>query len=387
LTLGVYRLIDRTQHRPLLPSFANVHRALSKLAAPALIVVLLALVPSFLGQSRTDFLYGAESGGGGTRAQFDTEKIEQEFGTNNPVVVLVPKGDVAREQLLGQRLEELDYVTSVVSYAKTVGAVIPSEFLDKAITDRFYSANYARIIAYTDVSPEGDLTFATMEAIRDVTFEFYGDEAYSLGRSMNLFDMKSIVQQDNLRVNLIAIVAIFCVLLITFRSLVLPFLLLLTIESAIWINLALPYFTGTSVNYIGYLVLNTVQLGATVDYAILLTNTYLRLRKTLPKREAIKQALGSSFKSILVSASVLSIAGFTLLNTSTNPIVCDIGLMLGRGTLLSFTLVVCFLPTLLTLFDPLIGKFTWKTGFLKESRDVLATQPSDPAAHSEGRES
>jgi predicted RND superfamily exporter protein len=205
-----------------------------------------------------------------------------------------------------------------------------------------------------------------MGAIREVSSEFYGDAAYSLGRSMNLFDMKTIVQQDNLRVNLIAIIAIFCVLLLTFRSLVLPVLLLLTIESAIWINLAVPYFTGTSVNYIGYLVLNTVQLGATVDYAILLTNTYLQLRKSLPKREAIKQALGSSFKSILVSASVLSIAGFTLMGTSTNPIVCDIGLMLGRGTLLSFALVVCFLPTLLTLLDPLIDRLTWKTGFLKK---------------------
>ncbi|MDR1082281.1 MAG: MMPL family transporter [Coriobacteriales bacterium] len=365
LTLGVYRFIDRTKHRPLLPSFANVNRVLSKLAVPVIVVVILAIVPSFLGQGRTDFLYGAESGGGGTRSQFDTEKIEQEFGESNLVVMLVPRGDVAREQMLGQRLEDLEHVTSVVSYAKAVGAVIPSEFLDEAVTNQFYSANYARLIIYTDVPPEGDLTFAAMGEIRDVAYEFYGDEAYSLGRSMNLFDMKSIVQQDNLRVNLIAIIAIFLVLLVTFRSLVLPFLLLLTIEVAIWINLSIPYFTGTPINYIGYLVLNTVQLGATVDYAILLTNTYIRMRKSMPKREAIKRALGSSFKSILVSASVLTLAGFTLMATSTNPIVGDIGSMLGRGTLLSFTLVVCFLPTFLTLLDPLIEKFTWKTHFLK----------------------
>ncbi|MDR1185794.1 MAG: MMPL family transporter [Coriobacteriales bacterium] len=382
LTLCIYQLIDRTKHRPLLPSFANVHKVLSRLAVPVVVVVILAIVPSYLGQSRTDFLYGAESGGGGTRSQFDTEKIKQEFGENNLIVMLVPRGDVAREQMLGQRLEDLEYVTSVMSYAKAVGTLIPSEFLDEAVTDQFYSAHYARLIISTDVPPEGDVTFAAMGEIRDVSQEFYGDAAYTLGRSMNLYDMKTVVQQDNLRVNLIAVIAIFLVLLVTFRSLILPFLLVLTIEAAIWINLALPYFTGTSINYIGYLVLNTVQLGATVDYAILLTNTYLRLRKSLPKREAIRQALGSSFKSILVSASVLTIAGFTLTYTSTNPIVSDIGLMLGRGTLLSFTLVVCFLPTFLTLLDPLIGKFTWKAGFLKPSDGK--DQRIDPSSLSGG---
>jgi predicted RND superfamily exporter protein len=329
------------------------------------VVVILAIVPSYLGQSRTDFLYGAESGGGGSRAQFDTEAIEAEFGESNPVVMMVPRGDIAREQLLAQKLEELNHVTSVISYARTVGATVPSDVLSPSIVERFYSATYARLVIYTDAPAEGEVSFAVMGAIREAGFEVYGDEAYSLGRSMNLYDMKSVVQQDNLRVNLVAVIAIFLVLLLTFRSLVLPFILLLTIESAIWINLAIPYFTDTSINYIGYLVLNTVQLGATVDYAILLTNTYLRLRRKLPKREAIRRALGSSFKSILVSASVLSIAGFALLNTSTNPIVCDIGAMLGRGTLLSFTLVVCFLPTLLVLLDPLIGRLTWKAGFLR----------------------
>jgi predicted RND superfamily exporter protein len=364
-TLGVYKLIDRTKHRPLLPSFEKVHRVLFKLAFPVVAVVILALVPSFLGQSRTDFLYGAESGGGGSRAQFDTEQIREEFGETNPVVMMVPRGDVGREQQLTEELEKLGHVTSVVSYVKTVGATIPPDALDPSLTKRFYSENYARFIIYTDVSAEGETSFATMGSIREVGQAVYGDEAYSLGRSMNLYDMKSVVQQDNLRVNLVAVLAIFLVLLLTFRSLVLPFVLLLTIESAIWINLALPYFTDTPINYIGYLVLSTVQLGATVDYAILLTNTYMRLRKTLPKREAVRRALGSSFKSILVSASVLSIAGFALLNTSSNPIVCDIGSMLGRGTLLSFTLVVCFLPTVLLLLDPLIGKLTWKAGFIK----------------------
>lgn len=174
--------------------------------------------------------------------------------------------------------------------------------------------------------------------------------------------MRETVRQDNRRVNLIAVLAIFLVLLISFQSAVLPFVLLLTIEAGIWINLAIPYFTGTSISFIGYLVLNTVQLGATVDYAILLTDRYLKNRRILRKKEAIRAALGESFKSVLVSAATLSAAGFTLYLTSSNPSVCDIGLLLGRGTLISVLMVVCFLPALLSLFDTAIGKTTRKLG-------------------------
>ena len=370
VTLAVYKLIDRTKHRPFSPSFENVHRVLSKLAIPVTIVVILAFVPSFLAQNRTDFLYGAESAGGDTRASSDGEKIKEEFGDTNTIVMLLPRGSVATERLLGDSLLELNYVSGVLSYAQTVGVEIPPEFLDTSITSQFYSAHYARLIIYADIPPEGELTFRTIGQIRDIAHEYYGDEAYTLGRSANLYDMKDVVQSDNLRVNLIAVLAIFLVLLITFRSVILPIILTFTIEVAIWVNLSIPYFADTQVNYIGYLVLCAVQLGATVDYAILLTNAYLRCRKTMAKRMAISKALGSSFKSILVSATTLSLAGFILLATSSNPIVCDIGLMLGRGTIMSFVMVVCFLPLMLQVFDPLIERFTWKAKFFNKVAPV-----------------
>lgn len=366
VTLGAYKLLDRTKHRPLLPSFANIHKVLSKVGIPVTVVVILIVVPSFLGQSRTSFLYGAESAGGGSRASADTQKITDEFGTSNPVVILVPKGDMGTESQLDQSLLKLQHVTSVLSYTQTVGAQIPTAVAGSSIANQFYSQDYARIIAYTDVPTEGSLAWQTVEQIKDVSSQYYGDAALIAGRSPNLYDMKTVVQSDNLRVNLIAIIAIFLVLLLTFRSLLLPIILTFTIEAAIWINLSIPYFMGAQVNYIGYLVLNTVQLGATVDYAILLSNTYMRNRKTMPKKLAIKRALGTSFKSILVSATILSLAGFTLLYTSSNPIVQDIGSMLGRGALLSFTLVVCFLPLLLQLFDPLIEKLTLRPRFFKK---------------------
>lgn len=373
VTLGVYKLLERTKHRPLLPSFENIHRYISKAAIPLAVVVILIVVPSFLGQSRTDFLYGSDSAGAGTRAQADNARIDEKFGESNLVVMLVPRGDVVTEKQLGDSLLKLDHVTSVVSYAQVVGVEVPPEILDAAITGQLYSNNYARFLVYVDLPSEGDLTFSTIEKIRAVASEYYGDAAYSLGRSANLYDMKDVVHSDNLRVNIIAVVSIFLVLVLVFRSLMLPLILTLTIEAAIWINLAIPYFAGIPINYIGYLVLNVVQLVATVDYAILLTNTYRRYRKTMLKGEAVSRALGTTFKSIIVSASILSICGFALYYTSTNPIVCDIGVMLGRGTLLSFVLVVCVLPLMLRVFDPLIKKLTWKSGFLNKTAEVTSS--------------
>ena len=127
-----------------------------------------------------------------------------------------------------------------------------------------------------------------------------------------------------------AVIGIFLVLLITFRSLSIPVLLVFSIETAIWINLSVPYFTGQALNFVGYLVISTVQLGATVDYAILLTNAYLRNREDLPKKDAIKAAIGSNLAAILISAIILATAGFTLAFTSANPIISELGFLLGR---------------------------------------------------------
>lgn len=362
LTLCLYRLIDKTHHRRLMPDFRGAGKILTKLAVPVLLLVAVLMVPSFLGQGKTDFIYGngdpdPTSQNGRSRAE-----IEQEFGTSNVMVLLVPKGEIAKEEALCRDLARLDAVTGVLSYANAAGAEIPPEYLGNEIAGQFYGERYARILVYTDTPQEGETAFRAVEEIHAAAGGYYGESFYSAGQSANLYDMRETVRQDNRRVNLIAVLAIFLVLLISFQSAVLPFVLLLTIEAGIWINLAIPYFTGTSISFIGYLVLNTVQLGATVDYAILLTDRYLKNRRILRKKEAIRAALGESFKSVLVSAATLSAAGFTLYLTSSNPSVCDIGLLLGRGTLISMLMVVCFLPALLSLFDTAIGKTTRKLG-------------------------
>ena len=356
LAMCIYKVIDKTLHREFLPAFSNIRRVLRKVSVPIVIIVVVIIVPCFLGQSRTDFLYGYQAAYNKMMGSGGDETSEQSDST--VIALLVPKGDIVREEALGKDLLELPRVTSVLSYAGTVGSGIPPEFLDESITGQFYSENYARMIIYTDTPQEGDAAFAAVEDIMATTAKHYPEGAYSAGQSANLYDIKTTVQNDNKVTNLFAIIAIFIVLLITFKSATLPFILLFTIEAAIWINLSIPYFTGVPINYVGYLVINTVQLGATVDYAILLTVNYRRSRRDMGKEESIHAALGGSFRAILISAATMSLAGFTLAATTSNPLIEDIGLLLARGTLLSMLMVLALLPAMLSAFDKAISKTT-----------------------------
>ncbi|MEG0503077.1 MAG: MMPL family transporter, partial [Raoultibacter sp.] len=313
----------------------------------------------------------------------DDQAINEVFGQSTPTVVLVPKGDIAREAELVDKLSQLPHVTSAIAYANMVGTKIPVGFLDDAITSQFYSDHYARIIVYADTKTEGTEAFALVEQVRSEVNELYGTEGLTAGYAASLYDMRDVVTQDNRVTNAIAICAIVLVLLLTFRSLLLPIILLATIESAIFINMAVPYFMGDPLNYIGFLVLNTVQLGATVDYAILFTDNYRKNRQAMDAKAALSRTLGDTFFSILVSASILALAGGVLWLTSSNNIVSILGLLLCRGTLLSFFLVVTFLPAALLIFDKLIAKTTWRANFFDPRTIASNTNDAQSAARSE----
>jgi predicted RND superfamily exporter protein len=361
-TLLTYKLIDRTHHRPLMPGFRRIGRVVSFAAVPVVAIVAVIALPCFLGQGQTGFVYNYDTKAGAAEQAGDAA-VEPDDETI--IALLVPRGEPAKEKQLTDELGGLDHVTGVVSYASEVGAEIPAGFLTKDVTDNFYSDNYARIIVYTDTPSEGDEAFRTVEEVNGKAKGLYGDGALSLGESVNTYDMSNLVRKDNMTVSLIAIISIFLVLLVTFRSALLPLILLITIETSIWINLSIPYFEGKSINFLGYLVLSAVQLGTTVDYAILLTNKYLTRRRIQPARTAVPDALGDSFRSILVSAAVLSAAGFSLYGSASNPAVSEIGLLLGRGTLLSLAMVTFFLPSMLLLCDRAIMKTTYKSSFWK----------------------
>ena len=365
LSLACVKLLDKTRHKRIVPEIRGIGRGLVKIRVPALILVLLLVVPCFLAQSRTDFFYGMGSPDPNLRYGQDTELINETFGESTSIVLFVPRGNPGAEAELSAEIADIDHVTAVMSYAYTVGEV-PEGTLDDSVVSNFYSDNYARIVVTTDTGTEGDEAFATVEAVRSAAAKYY-DEYYACGESANIYDIRDVVTEDSGLVNLISVAFILLTLLVTFRSLTLPLILIFVIETAIWINLSVPYFTDNALVYIGYLVINTVQLGATVDYAILMTDGYVVNRRTMLKREAVINTLQTNFLSVLTSGLILSIAGFCLNFTSSMTIVSELGLLLARGTLLSMAMVLLALPALLMLFDPLTARLTLKSGFLKKT--------------------
>ena len=177
--------------------------------------------------------------------------------------------------------------------------------------------------------------------------------------------MKDTVTADNVRVNAIAIGAIAIVLLLTFRSVSIPILLLLAIESSIWLNLSIPYLVGEKLFYISYLIISSIQLGATVDYAILFANRYIENREILSKKDSIIETISSTTISILTSASIMAVAGIILGEFSTNKIISQLGFLVGRGAILSTIMVLFVLPALLYIFDRVIQKTSLKYHFKK----------------------
>jgi len=366
LTLLLFKWIDKTQHKPIIGSFRKIGDKVIKIRIPSLLLVFLLIIPAFLGQSKTDFTYGIGEHPESTRAGSDVLKIEETFGGYTPMVLLVPKGDVVKEEKLIQELENLDEVTSVLAYANLVSSVIPPEYLGGSITEQFYSDHYSRIILHTNTGNEGEAAFALVETVENKADAYYEEDVHLLGESVTLYDIKTTVEKDNVMVNVLTVVTIAIVLLFTFKSISMPVVLLLTIQAAVWINLSVPYFTNSSLVYVGYLIISTVQLAATVDYAILFTEAYKESRKEMSAVKAIKKTVDEKLFSIGISASILSSVGFILWITSSNPIVSSIGLLLGRGALLAFILVVCFLPAMLLVFDKMIEKTGWKSNFHKE---------------------
>lgn len=363
LTLILYKWIDKTQHKPFVPQFKNVGRRVLKFKIPITLLVFVLIVPAYLGQSNTSFTYGIGEQPETTRVGADEKKIDEHFGKQIPIVLLVPNGDVTKEVELVEELERLDNVKSVVSYVSVVDETIPPEYLDESITNNFYSENYSRMILQTTTKNEGIEAFILIDQIHDITKKYFGTDYYLLGESVTLYDIKDTVLKDNSFVNLLTIITIAIVLLFTFKSISIPIILLLTIQASVWINLSIPYFTNEPIVYVGYLLISVIQLAATVDYAILLAVTYREKRREMGVVEAVKKTLDEKIFSIAISASILSTVGFVLWITSSNPIVSTIGLLLGRGALLAFIMVIIFLPCMLVIFDKWIKKTTFQANF------------------------
>lgn len=372
LLLIVYKLVDKTTHKNFLPDFRFLGKFVHKVKIPLIVLAVILAVPGFLGSRSNTFIYGMGGYPRKSKMMQDSMQIKEEFGRRQQMSLLVPKGDVTKELKVTRELENNPEIISVMNYVNTVDKAIPPEVIDADQLSMLLSDKYSQFIITADVESEGDQAFRLVEAIRQLAEREYGDQYHLIGANPSMYDMKTTIEQDNIIVNGLAVLAITLVILFVFRSLSIPVLLVLTIEIAIWINLSIPYFIGTSLSYIGYLIVSTVQLGATVDYAILFTEHYLENRRILGKNEAVIQSIRESVPSLLPPALILTITGFVLNFISSLTIVSELGLVLGRGAFLSLIMVVFVLPALLYFFDTVIQKTTIGLSFVnyKERKQV-----------------
>lgn len=353
--LLTYKWLDKTRHKDLLPKFDLFGKSVQKMTIPMVCIFVILIIPAYLASNANDYYYGSSNiFGNETQLGSDTAVIESVFGKSDTYVLMVPAGDTATETELSQELNSLPQVTSIISYVDLAGAEIPLEYLDENTLSQLISKNYSRMVLSVDVPYEGEETFALVEQVRNIAQKYYSDTYYLAGEGVSTYDLMETVTDDMVKVNFMAIAAVFIVLLLSLRSISLPIVLVLSIETAIWINLSIPYFMDTPIFYIAYLIISSIQLGATVDYAILMTDRYKENREMMNKKAAVIQTISDVTVSILTSGSVLTVVGLLLGYITTNQLLGQLGIFIGRGAILSLIIVLFVLPGLLYLFDPLI---------------------------------
>lgn len=364
-----YEWVERTTHPPLMPKFELFGKVVMKQMIPAVLVFCILILPSYKAQNNNEFYYGSEHiFSSSTKLGQDTNKIDEVFGKSNPMVLLVPQGDTAKQTLLSEELKSIPEVSAIISFVDNAGAEVPPVYLDDDTLSKIESVHYSRMILTVDTEYEGKNAFNVVDEIREIADDRYPGEWKLAGESVSTYDLMDTITEDNLRVNFIAIGAVFVTLMLSFRSLLIPFVLVVAIEAAIWINLSIPFFKGDSLFYLAYLIISSIQLGATVDYAILTTSRYLEFREMLPKKEAIQKTVSVVTLSILTSGFVMTLVGFLLGLITTHGILKQLGLLLGSGTLLSMTIVFFVLPGLLYLLDKPIEKTTKGMKFYRDTK-------------------
>ena len=236
--------------------------------------------------------------------------------------------------------------------------------LDKARI-QLQSDRYSRLVAYLDLPEEGDETFEFLDEAHAIVAKYYSSDCYVVGNSTSAKDLSSTFGEDNMLISILSALFVILVLLFTFTSAALPVLLIVVIQGSIWLNFSFPYLQNSPLYFLGYLVVNSIQMGANIDYAIVISSHYLDLKKYMKPHDAIVGALNEAFPTIFTSGTILAVAGSLIGVMTTNPVISSIGSCLGRGTIISIVLVFGVLPQILLLGDTLMERTSFEMKTLK----------------------
>lgn len=448
------KAMEKTRHRSFIPKIDRWGKLTLKLRYVGAPLFVVAVVAGFLLSNQCPYVYGYSQieTARQNETQIAERRVNETFGTQNIMALLVPKGDYASEKALLDRLEsydQVDYAMGLSNVEVTDGytltdSLTPRQFSEMTdldydlvcllytayaaegeeygrivgglndyavpLMDMFFFAydkaeegyvnldeeqqadlddlyqqlsdarkqllgdTYTRMLISLDLPEEGEETFAFLQTIHREAERYYdADHVYLVGDSTSDYDLSVSFARDNVMISVLSVVFVIIVLLFTFQSVGLPLLLILVIQGSIWINFSFPGITRQPIFFMSYLVVTSIQMGANIDYAIVISSWYNELKGNMSRREAIIQALDLSFPTVLTSGSILSAAGFLIGRITTEPAIVGIGVCLCRGTLISMFLVMFILPQILFLGDQVVERTRFNLKVPEVGRTVHGT--------------
>jgi uncharacterized protein len=363
LVLLFDKLIEKTGHRIFMPKFNLISRWMVKGRWIFLILIIVLLVPSFLAQKNLKSYSSLErSLPKNSQSVKATEKIKSEFGNGEIVYVITKEQDRYKENKLTDKIKTIPAVDSVIGLSAQVKSSIPETFIPEKLAGQFKKSGYSYFAVQLSTGIEDKSTIETINQINKLAGDVYGDNFYLTGEAVLLKDMSDMSQTDLKYVNYLSIGLIALILIITFRSLSLPVILIAAIQLAIWINLSIPFIADKPVYFLTSIFIGAIQLGTTVDYAILLTSRYRENLEMLEPTEAMQKTIQDTGQSIFTSALILFAGTVGITFISKIETTSELTNLIGRGALISMAIIFFGLPALLLTFERIIGWTTlgWK---------------------------
>lgn len=361
LILVALPLIDRIRHKTPTFDFSKLGRFVGKHAGVITVVGLLLFVPALWANSQVNITYDLNTSLPDDMPSVKADKIISEAfdRASTMLVALEDTGTGVDLERLTARLEEVDGVTRVFGYGSLVDPRIPVEFVPAEARESFYSGGYTYLTLDAEYDMEDPRLATTIEDVRTVAKAEWPGVAYVTGQSVLMNDMEKVSEGDDVLINLISVVAILVIIAIAFKSIAIPVALVAVIQLAILINQGFEAFGGGDLIFVSSLAIGAIQLGATVDYAILITTRYEEeLKRTGDRIEAITTAIAESGQSILVSASTMFAATIALAVMSSVGIISSLTLLIARGAIISFFVVLVILPAILVVGQPLYERLS-----------------------------
>lgn len=357
LILTFDKALEKTMHKEIMPNFDKPARWIVKHSWLFLVVFLGLLYPAIYGYNHTKVYYDlSDTLPDKLNCSQANKLLAENFDKTNSIYMILADTNLSKDDSIAMidEIKELDGISTAMSLDSVVGAELPTEMLPDSLVSELKGNEYQIMMISTNYAIASDEINDQIDKVDEIAKK-YDAKSMVIGEAPCTKDLITITDKDFKTVSIVSIAAIFVIIFVVLKSISLPVILVAAIEFAIFVNMGIPYFTGTSIPFISSVVIGTIQLGATVDYAILMTTRYKRERAAgESKKEAISIALGTSIPSIIVSALGFFAATFGVGMIASVDMISSLCILMARGAIISMLVVIFILPSLFVLFDKLI---------------------------------